>query len=211
MKKKFLIPIVVLFASLMMIVSAARASDSTYIFVHFLYGSKPLPGYKHVEKKWFGGMMGGHVGVGLDSSNILNFGHTGKFHIFSKRHNRHSHYMCHSMGKFNCIFGGDSTQMKTLTIFIPVSKEQSAKLDSLKSSYLQASPYDYALFGMRCGAASYDMLAILGIVPKYSESQTALKIFYPKKLRKRLLKLAAENGWAAIKQEGTSRRCWESD
>jgi hypothetical protein len=200
-----------LFALLIAISPSLKAGDSAHIYVHFLYGSRPAAKYKGVEKKWFGGMIGGHVGVGVDSNTILNFCHHSSFHIISNNHNKHSHFMCCSPGKFCGILGGDSSQMKTLTICIPVSKEQLQKLDSLKTAYLKSPPYDYALFGMRCGAASYDILACLGIVPKYSNSVTALKIFYPKKLRTRLVKLAETNGWAVTRQEGTERRVWEKD
>jgi hypothetical protein len=64
---------------------------------------------------------------------------------------------------------------------------------------------------MRCGAASYDILGQLDILTKYSCSKTYKKIFYPKKLRKRLFKKATENGWTIVRQEGSIKRKWEQD
>ena len=184
---------------------------SAYLRVHFLYGSRPSSKYKFIEPAWFGGKMGGHVGIGIDSDKILNFVHRGTFHLITNKQNKHSCYMISTPSKFNSILGGDSKKVKTLTILIPIKKEQFQKLDSLSKEYLKESPYDYAFLGMRCGAASYDILAQLGIVPIYSHNRTSLKIFYPKILRKQLLIKAEKNGWQMIRQEGSNRRVWEKD
>ena len=96
-------------------------------------------------------------------------------------------------------------------MIIPVSQSQLIKLDSICKVYCAHAPYDYALFGMRCGAATYDVLAQIGIVKTYSYKKTFLKIFYPRILREKLLKEAQQNGWEVIRQEGTNRRVWEKD
>lgn len=189
----------------------AHAQDSAYLPVHFLYGSRPTQKYKFMEKKWFGGKMGGHVGIELDSNKIMNFVHYGSFHLISSKQNKHGVYILSSPSRFNSILGGDSNKVKTLTILIPVSRDQKMKLDSLSKLYLTRSPYDYALLGMRCGAASYEVLAQLGILPEYSKTKTALKVFYPKILRKELLRKAGENGWQIVRHEGTDHRSWEMD
>ena len=187
-----------------------NAQQTSYIPVHFLYGSRPLQKYKFIENPWFGGKMGGHVGIEIDSNKILNFVHQGRFHILSSK-KKHSRYIITSCSRFNCILGGDSNKVKTLTIMVPVKDEQLHKLDSLSKVYLNESPYDYAFLGMRCGAASYEVLAQLGILPQYSYSKTSLKVFYPKILRKQLLDKAEQNGWPMIRQEGSTRRVWERD
>ena len=155
--------------------------------------------------------MGGHVGIEIDTNKIMNFIHNGNFHIISSKQNKHSSYMLSNSAAFNSILGGDSQSVKTLTIFIPVNIEQKCLLNSLSECYLNRSPYDYALFGMRCGAASYEVLAQLGILPQYTNSKTALKVFYPKILRKQLLKKAEQNSWQIERQDGTARRKWETD
>src|SRR6476659_2148020 len=57
--------------------------------VNFLYGSKPKWDYRDTEKSWFGGVLGGHVGIEGDSGKILNFINKGNFHVFSNKNNMH--------------------------------------------------------------------------------------------------------------------------
>jgi hypothetical protein len=179
--------------------------------VHFLYGSKPLKEYKDSEQKWFGGILGGHVGIEGDSNRIVNFLPKGEFHWFAKKDNKHSTYAIHSSESFYAILGGNPDSVKKAIVFIPITREQKQKFDSIATAYLNEPPYDYALVGMRCGAAAYDILGQLGILTNYSYSKTYKKIFYPKKLRERLLKKAIENGWRVFKQEGSTKRKWEED
>jgi hypothetical protein len=179
--------------------------------VHFLYGSKPKRDYKDTEKKWFGGVLGGHVGIEGDSGKILNFLTNDNFHVFSNKNNRHSKYLIHEPRNFYEILGGKSDSVKKAIVFVPITKEQKQLFDSLSSAYLNKTPYDYAFFGMRCGAAAYEILAQHGILPRYSIKKTSKKIFYPKKLRQRLFKKAIANNWTIWKQDGSSKRIWEED
>jgi hypothetical protein len=185
--------------------------DTTYLKVHFLYGSKPLKKYQGTEKKWFGGVLGGHVGIEGDSDKILNFLPSGRFHWFAKNDVRNSTYMVHSADQFYAILGSNQEGVKKAIVYIPISQTQKEKFDSLSTAYLKQTPYDYALMGMRCGAAAYDILAQLNILKNYSYRKTFKKIFYPKKLRKRLFRKALEKGWTIIGQEGSTKRKWEKD
>ena len=187
------------------------SQDSLCLKVHFLYGSKPLKKYKDTERKWFGGVLGGHVGIEGDSDRILNFLRKGKFHWFAKKDNKHSVYREHTVRNFYAIFRGTPDSVKKAIIYIPVSVQQKQKFDSIATAYLKQTPYDYAFIGMRCGAAAYDILGQLGILKKHSICKTYRKIFYPKKLRKRLLKKARENNWTIVRQGGSIRRKWERD
>src|SRR6476659_6234978 len=150
MPRYFFLIIIVLLLSV-----SVRAQETRFLPVHFLYGSRPVQKYKFMEKKWFGGKLGGHVGIEIDTNKIMNFVHRGTFHLVSSKQNKHGNYIVSSYSHFNSILGGDSNKVKTLTIFIPVNPQQQLKLDSLSKEYLNSSPYDYALLGMRCGAASY--------------------------------------------------------
>ncbi len=190
---------------------SALSQDTTFIKVHFLYGSKPQKNFKKTEQKWFGGVLGGHVGIEGDSGRILNFIHSGTFHIFSKSKDRHSMYAEHSSKSFYEILGGKSDSVKKAIVYVPVTKRQKQLFDSLNLAYLKQTPYDYAFFGMRCGAATYEILGQLDILPCYSTKKTHRQIFYPKKLRKRLFKKAIENNWTIVKQDGSSKRKWERD
>ena len=187
------------------------AQDTIYIKVHFLYGSKPLKKYKDTEQKWFGGILGGHVGIEGDSGQIVNFVPSGKFHWFAKKNNKHSRYAIHSSDNFYAIMGGNPDSVKKAIVYIPVTRRQKQEFDSITTLYLKQTPYDYALFGMRCGAAAYDILGQLGILTNYPYRKTYRKIFYPKKLRKRLFKKAMENNWTIVKQDGSCKRKWEQD
>ena len=187
------------------------ANDSTYIKVHFLYGSKPKREFKDVESKWFGGKLGGHVGIEIDSNKIIDFVPSGDFHYFAKKNDCNSRFAEHNLESFWEIFGGNSEDVKTMSIKIPISKQQKLQLDSIISVYTSQTPYDYAFIGMRCGAATYDILSQLGILQQYSYRKTYMKVFYPKKLRKPLAEKAKQNNWVLEQQAGTTNRKWEKD
>jgi hypothetical protein len=190
--------------------SAAPAPEYTdSIKVHFLYGSRPYSKYKKMERKWFGGILGGHVGIETDSGHILNFRSKGNFHVFTSNRNMHSRFDDHNYTDFYSLFGSDPDSVKWAIVTIPVTKWQKQKLDSLSALYLKETPYDYALIGMRCGAAAYEILSMLGIMKNYPHRKTYWKIFYPQKLRSRLLEKASQNNWPIQRQEGTQRRKWE--
>jgi len=104
------------------------------------------------------------------------------------------------------------TLIKDVTIIaIPISNSIKQKIDSLHQSYFDSTRYDYAFIGMRCAAASYDVLAHAQIVKKKKLSKTAIKNFYPKPLRKRMLKKAKRNSWSVVHQEGCRTRIWEKN
>ncbi len=96
--------------------------------------------------------------------------------------------------------------VKKAIVYIPVSSQQKQQFDSIVAVYLTQTPYDYAFIGMRCAAATYDILGQLDILPNYSYSKTYTKIFYPEKLRTRLFEKAIENGWTIIRQDGSTKR-----
>lgn len=189
----------------------AHSQDTFCLKVHFLYGSKPVRKYKETEPKWFGGILGGHVGIEGDSDKIVSFRPSGSFHVFAKKKNNHSAYGTDSASSFYSVKGGDPDSVKRAVIYIPVTKQQKMEFDSIAHSYLEKTPYDYALFGMRCGAATYDILAQINVLPQYSYSKTYKKIFYPKKIRKRLLAKADQNNWLVKRYNGSVKRKWETD
>jgi hypothetical protein len=179
------------------------------IKVHFLYGSRPYTKYKKDERKWFGGVLGGHVGIETDSGHILNFRMNGNFHLFTNNNKKHSRFDDLDYTDFYSIFGSDPDSIKRAIVTIPVTRLQKEKLDSINAQYLKECPYDYALIGMRCSAAAYEILGQLGIMKNYSHRKTYWKIFYPMKLRRRVLDKAGENNWSIDRQEGTLKRKWE--
>lgn len=186
------------------------SQDTSFIKVHFIYGSTPLKKYKHTEKKWFGGILGGHVGIENAGGKFYSFEKNGRNKIFNSRPDN-SIYKIETAEEFWSIMKTDEDSIKTTTIIIPVTQKQKQKLDSIALAYSNKVPYCYAVFGMRCGASTYDILAQIGLLPHYSQFKTYMKIFYPRRLRKRLLAKAEKNNWMIIRKEGTPRRKWEKD
>jgi hypothetical protein len=107
--------------------------------------------------------------------------------------------------------GGSPDSVKKLVVYIPISQQQKIQFDSITRIYLAETPYDYALLGMRCGAATYDILGQIGVLPHLGYRETFTKVAYPKILRKQLLQLAKENNWLVVRADGTKRRKWERD
>lgn len=155
---------------------------------------------------YFGGIHGGHVTIEIDSIDY-GFSPTGRVHMIS--HNRN----CHSQ------FNGKHTHnqppypkgYKVVSFTIPISEEQYRQLNKIHADYLEKPPYDYAFFGMRCAAATQDILSQIGIVKKKKRLNTIYSTFYPKKLRKRMFKLAEEKKYTVERQVGRPTRKWESD
>ncbi len=175
------------------------------IAVHFLYGSKPAKGYKE-EKKWFGGIKGGHVTIETGDS-IVGFQHGGKFHVFGKKEKADGYFSAKQ--KINWL--KDTATLKYATILIPVDEERYLKLRTTVNGYLGKSPYDYAFFGMRCAAATYDLLEEAGIVKKRTHMGKWITFFYPQLLRRQLLKIAGDNNYTVIKTGGRTSRVWEKE
>jgi hypothetical protein len=179
--------------------------------VYFLYGSKPKWKFRKSERKWFGGILGGHVGLSLEEDKIIDFLPLGKLHIFPQKKEQHAHFVWHSERSFWAVLGGNPDSVKKVILYIPITAEQQRQFDSIAQTYFEETPYDYAFFGMRCGASTYEILAQLGILRAYSNRRTVRKIFYPKKLRRRLFRLEKENNWKLEKMEGSKYRRWEQD
>jgi hypothetical protein len=181
------------------------------IRVHFLYGSKPSFSYRKEEREWFGGKLGGHVGIEYRDGLIIDFVPSDKFHVFSDKLDFHSRFVSHSRASFYALFGSDPDSVKRAIIEIPINAQQRLCLDSLIGEYFHKTPYDYAFFGMRCGAAGYDILSKIGLLKPWSQNKIQRRIFYPRRLRKRLFDLAQEKNWKVELFTGTKRRKWERD
>ena len=179
-------------------------SDTTHIIkVNFLYGSKPIKKYK-TEKKAFGGIHGGHVSIELDNCDY-GLNKQGKIHIFSHKKKHHSAYgVCRTEG--NPVY---PEGLKAVTFVIPLSSEQFEQLNKINQEYSKQTPYDYAFFGMRCAASAQYVLGQVGILEKRNRFSCVVTTFYPKKIRKRLYKIAKEKNYTIHFQEGRSTRKWE--
>ncbi|MGZ4035442.1 MAG: hypothetical protein ACXVPU_09800 [Bacteroidia bacterium] len=196
-----------LFACIFFTTSLFGQTDTShFIKIHFLYGSKPLKKYKSTEAKYVGGIHGGHVTIEVDSIDY-GFSPEGRIHLFPHKHKSHCRYEgrpTHNQPPY-------SKGYKVTTFIIPVSDLQYHEFLKINAGNCNNPPYDYAFFGMRCAASAEDVLEQIGIVKKRNRFKNIRTTFYPKKLRKRMFKLAADKNYVIIKQEGRVTRKWESD
>ncbi len=176
------------------------------IKVHFLYGSKPRKEYRFVEKNYFGGLHGGHVSIEVENE-VIGFGPRGKFHVFGRHKHFHS---CFSAQPFPDWFH-DTTGMQYTSLAIPVTATQYEQLTQIHDDYRKFPPYDYAFIGMRCAAATYDVLSQIGIMPKHSRHWMVMHCFYPRLLRRKMLQLAQKRHYKVSRTKGRSSRQWEKE
>jgi hypothetical protein len=177
-----------------------RAQDTIKIL--FSYGSRP---HAKGESRWFGGIHGGHVSISY-YHQYASFVPNGDAHVFPKK-KQASAFIIERDGQF--IF--DTTDSRYLILYIPADSQTIAKKDSILQCRLNKPGYDYALFGMRCASAAYEVMASAGLYPKYSRKKQVIKYFYPKLLRKKLLRQAKKNNWKMVYRPGRKTRKWEMD
>ncbi len=192
----------ILLITILLIVPALLTAQEL-IKIHFLYGSKPAKGYKDSESKAFGGIKGGHVNIEA-GGRVLDF-MPGKCPLFPDNKNPTGGY------HLNYSVYWDTSSNKWMTIEVPLNDSQLQKLQHLMDSFANETPYDYAVFGMRCAAASYDVLSEIGLMKELPNGKNVAKNFYPKLLRKRILKWAKKNNYRVIYHEGKKSRKWEKD
>lgn len=176
------------------------------VAIHFLYGSVPAKGFSHVEKKRFGGKKGGHVTLETGDS-IIGFQPKGTCHIIGNKQYCKGYFRADDKKKWVA----DTVGNKYASIIIPLKTEQYQQVKTTLDNYLQKTPYDYALLGMRCAAATYDVLEDAGVVKKRSHLSKWTAFFYPQLLRRQMLKMARENNYAIVKHEGKKSRKWEKE
>ena len=178
----------------------------TFIKIHFLHGSKPAKCCKKTEGKWFGGIHGGHVYMQA-GNEMFSFLPLGNWHIFAHKKDIGGGFFTETEEQWR----SDTAADRYTTIEIPLSKQQTAEYAEIRKQYLKSSPYDYAFFGMWCASAAYEVLSHLDIVKPRSNFSNVRKNFYPKKLRKKLLRLARKNNWTVIRKQGRVSRKWERE
>lgn len=173
------------------------------IKLHFLYGSRPAKGYKDTEKKVFGGIKGGHVNIEADGK-VLDF-LPGKNPLLPQNSRPTGHF------RINAARYWDTATSKWAEVHIPVTPLQKSQLLILFTELSEQTPYDYAIFGMRCAAASYHVLSEVGLLKRLRRNQNIFQHFYPKLLRKKIYRWARQNQYPVYFHDGKSSRKWESD
>lgn len=183
--------------------TVGQSTDSVVnIKVHFMYGSKPRWKDRRSEYHWFGGIKGGHVSIEIDNK-VIGFVPAGRLHIFSHKHKRHSGFRIERLSSWQ----GDTPTIKYTSVIIPLSLQKYQQLQNILQNYTDSTPYDYAFFGMRCAAATCEILSQLNILAKGNIYTN----FYPQLFRRRLIKLAQRNHWDIIRHAGRPSRKWERE
>lgn len=186
---------------------AIGQTDRAYqLKVHFLYGSKPKWKYRTTEYKAFGGLHGGHVTIELDGSDYGFVPAGSRVHIFPRKKPAADFVDNPLNGMYPY-----SAKNKTVTFVIPIDTSQYTELKQILGSYSNHTPFDYAFFGMRCASTTAEILGEIGIIKKRKRFANIVRTFYPKKLRKRLFKLARRENYEILQNEGVTTRKWERD
>src|SRR3984957_7664262 len=194
----------------------ATSSPKDSIRVLFIYGSYPAKGYAPTASKWFGGIHGFHVALEIAPDSGLSFRNAKPpCHVFPRRRPNSIWEIKTVHGMWECFppHNYKEDDLNRAVITIPVTAEQKRKIDSMATAYLRKTPYDYAVAGMRCASASYEIMAKAGLLKEYGSS-TWWKIIMPRDLRTLLLKKARSpegKDWRVALYPGCGRRIWESD
>ena len=170
-----------------------------------VYGSKPKA---KGESSWFGGKLGGHIGLGINADTVFHFNPRGPVYALN-RNSPLGVWRKNSAADFLCTFGCDS--VKTLIVKIPVDHTKWVKVREKGLEFIKKSPYEYAFFGMRCTAACYHLLSIADVYPELSKRKMTNKFFYPRKLRRKLLEDPRNSGWIISREPGRTTRKWDHD
>lgn len=177
------------------------------LHIHFIYGSVPVKEFRNTEETVPGGLLGGHIYLQA-GHNVFGFEpfDKNKIHLFPRR-------------KFNSTFTKEvysswiknNKEKKLVSIEIPLSYETERYLNVLLENFHRKTPYDYAVFGMRCGSSTYQILSETGIFPVNSRFVAMIKIPFPRILRKKMLIMAKNNNYKVSRQQGNQKRMWEKD
>ncbi|WP_343632281.1 hypothetical protein [Fluviicola sp.] len=180
-------------------------SQTDTLVVEVIYGSKPI---EKSERHWFGGKLGGHIGLRIGNDSVMHFVPGGRV-AATNINSDTGKYLLSSSRQFYRTFYCDTT--KTCRIFIPVTPAQKQQLLKDSGPFLKAAPYPYAFFGMRCAAACYHLLSLADVTKDRSRSSMTWKFFYPRKFRKFLFKEATKKGWKITSTPGSIKRKWDHD
>lgn len=178
-------------------------SQTDTLVVEVIYGSKPLA---KSEAHWFGGKLGGHIGLRIGQDSIMHFLPGGRVNATNANSDT-GRYIISTEKQFYRIFAADS--LKTCRIFIPISPSQKQLLLSDSKAFLEKGPYPYSLFGMRCAAACYHLLSLANVTEDLSQRKMTWKFIYPRKLRKYLFREAEKTHWKITRTAGAVNRKWD--
>lgn len=187
-----------------------KDSKTDFIEIYFIHGSLAKSVKKQNKtKNRIGGILGGHLEVLIDGF-VYGFEPKDKtkVHIFSRKKKE----------DFNSVFTkkvleewrNETKNDHITTVRVPVSEKQKNFLFDSYEICIQECPYDYAFFGMRCGASFYEICAWAQIFPPLkNRTQYILNAFYPRLFRYAVLNWAKRNKFEIKTQKGSGDYLWE--
>lgn len=177
------------------------------IVLHFIHGSIPKKNCED-QRIRVGGLLGGHVEIEVDGLVYgFEFKNKADIHLFPRMHRNNFNSKFTIKKKEDWLKETESD--KITSIFIPIERDKKIPLINTLASYQKEIPYDYSFFGMRCTSAAYEIISELGVFPKKSRVRYIVTAFYPRQLRKKLIKWAKNNTLHVRLKEGIKCRTWD--
>jgi hypothetical protein len=177
------------------------------ILIHFIHGSFPKKNCID-QRIRVGGLLGGHLEIEIDNSVYgFEFEDEKNIHIFSRKTPSGYNSIFTKKEKTDWIL--ETEYDKITSIKIPVTTKQKKTLMTKLEFAHQSLPYDYSFFGMRCASSTYEDLSSIGIFPKKWRFQYIINAFYPRQLRKRMVRWANNNSLKIELKKGIDCRVWE--
>lgn len=184
-----------------------KGEIKAYLVIHFLHGYIRK---RHCEdpKTTVGGLLGGHIEWEIEDTVYgFQYADRKKIHFYSRKQPAAFGGLFTRKSKANWL--KETKNDRITSIFIPLGEGQRVRLVDILEAYHRQAPYDYAFLGMRCASATFELMAEIGLLPKKSRRYYILHAFYPRQLRKRLVKWAKKNKFQVLKKEGIESRFWE--
>ncbi len=177
------------------------------ISIHFIHGSYPKKNCFD-QRKTVGGLLGGHIEIEIDGLVYgFEFGDRQNIHIFPRNAPNSFNGRFTLKKKADWIL--ETKYDKITTIRVPIDALKKTQLIEKLQSYKTSPPYDYAFFGMRCASSTYEDIATAGVLPKKARFQYVVNAFYPRQLRKKMVRWARTNMIMVEFKKGVDCRVWE--
>ena len=171
------------------------------IIIQITHGYFRKRKHKHVPKE-LGAWFGGHVMIQIENHYFgFIYQDIKKIHIFPARQ-KNSTYQKMSIKEWNEF----ATNKKRTAITIPCSAEEKQILLDYYNKNLKSPSCDYSFFGERCASSCYHLLKK---IDKIKGGHYFFNAFYPRQLRKKLIKEAQEKAYSISITPGPKDRIWE--
>jgi hypothetical protein len=177
--------------------------DNNIIVVHFIHGSIPKEDCSY-QKKRLGGYLGGHIEIEVNNF-VYGFLYDTLPMNYIPKSTFNSKFEKRGFEVWNELIAND----KITSIEIPTDKKQTKELEILLNKYWNKAPYDYSFLGQRCASSTAKILSDIGIINKFSNQESIIAFYYPKLLRRTMIKYAEKNNYKIKNKSGIDCHNWE--